>query len=63
MKRIFEAIDLLERYPMAGRKGRIPGTREMVVPRTPFIIGYTIAENDIQILAVLHTSQRWPESF
>ena len=62
MTSIFEAIDLLERYPMAGRQGRLPGTREMVVPRTPFIVAYTIADNEVQILAVLHTSQRWPAS-
>lgn len=62
MKRIFEAIDLLERYPMAGRKGRIEGTREMVIPRTPFIVAYSIAGNEIHILAVLHGAQRWPES-
>jgi plasmid stabilization system protein ParE len=62
MKRIFEAIDLLEKYPLAGRKGRIAGTREMVVPRTPFIVAYAIGRNEIQVLAVLHGSRRWPES-
>jgi|HubBroStandDraft_1064217.scaffolds.fasta_scaffold1738046_2 toxin ParE1/3/4 len=62
MRRIFSSIDLLERFPLAGRKGRIAAAREMVVPRTPFIVAYAIVGKEIQILAVLHSSQRWPES-
>jgi toxin ParE1/3/4 len=62
MKRIFNTIDLLENYPLAGRKGRIAGTREMIVPRTPFIVAYTIEGGEVHILAALHASRRWPES-
>jgi addiction module RelE/StbE family toxin len=62
MKRILSSIDLLERFPSAGRRGRIAGTREMVVPRTPFIVAYAIIGKEIQVLAILHASQRWPES-
>jgi len=62
MKRIFDAIDLLKQHPFAGREGRIAGTREMVVPRTPFIVAYTVLQEEIQVLAVLHGSRRWPKS-
>ncbi len=61
MQRIFEAIDRLAQYPGSGRKGRIEDTRELVVPRTPFIVAYTIADEQVQVLAVLHGPRRWPE--
>jgi toxin ParE1/3/4 len=62
LKRIFEAIDRLAQHPGSGRKGRIEGTRELVVPRTPFIVAYAIAEEEVHVLAVLHASRRWPKS-
>jgi toxin ParE1/3/4 len=62
MKRIFDVIELLENHRLAGRKGRIVGTREMAVPRTPFIVPYAVEGREVQILAVLHASRRWPES-
>ncbi len=61
-KRIFEAIDRLAQYPGSGRKGRIDGTRELVVPRTPFIVVYATAGEEVHVLAVLHASRRWPKS-
>jgi len=63
LTKIFDAIDRLDRYPFSGRKGRIDGTRELVVPGTPFIVAYAVSGNDLQVLAVLHGSQQWPESF
>ena len=62
IKRIFDGIDLLERYPFAGRNGRIASTRELVVRRTPFIVVYKVLSDTIIILAVLHGSRRWPKS-
>lgn len=36
------------------------GTRELVVPGTPFIVPYRVIQNRIEIIRVLHTSQLWP---
>jgi addiction module RelE/StbE family toxin len=53
----------LTTFPQSGRTGRIEGTRELVVPRTPFIVAYRIKEETIDILAVHHTARRWPDRF
>jgi toxin ParE1/3/4 len=59
--RILSAAERLADYPSMGRPGRIEGTRELVIPGTPFIVTYRIRRNDLQILAVMHTSRKWPE--
>jgi toxin ParE1/3/4 len=61
--RILSAVGMLTRYPLAGREGRVRGTRELGVARTPYVIAYRIRQDDIQILAVLHGAQRWPTTF
>jgi toxin ParE1/3/4 len=50
----------LPTYPGTGRPGRVPGTRELVVPDTPFIVAYRVTEGAIQVLRVLHGARRWP---
>ena len=54
---------LLADNPEMGRPGRVPGTRELVIPRTPFIVPYRLHRNTIQILRVYHSARRWPERF
>jgi toxin ParE1/3/4 len=58
---ILGAAERLANYPNMGRAGRIEETRELVVPGTSFIVAYRIRRTDLQILAVLHTSRKWPE--
>jgi toxin ParE1/3/4 len=60
-QRILECVDLLMRHPEAGRPGRLAGTRELVVPRTPYVIPYRLKAARLEILAVLHYRQRWPD--
>jgi toxin ParE1/3/4 len=48
---------------MAGRDGRVAGTREPVIPGTPFLVAYRIEKNEVRILAVLHAAREWPEEF
>ena len=54
---------LLSNRPQMGRPGRVPGTRELVIPRTPFIVPYRLVGNTIQVLRVFHGARRWPEIF
>ena len=53
---------LLPDNPQMGRPGRVPGTRELVIPKTPFIVPYRLQRNVVQILRVYHAARRWPES-
>ena len=54
---------LLSKHPEMGRPGRVPGTRELVIPKTPFIVPYRVKSNTIQIMRVYHSARRWPETF
>jgi len=59
---IVTCVEQFAAFPMSGRTGRVPGTRELVVSNTPFIAAYTIEKTRIVILAIYHGSQRWPEA-
>ncbi len=56
-----DSVERLGRHPALGRPGRVPGTRELVVPGTPFVIPYRVRGNTIEILRVFHGARRWPE--
>lgn len=61
--RIKDAANRLINFPLSGRAGRVPGTRELVIPGTSYIAAYTIQGDEVLIAAVLHGKQRWPERF
>lgn len=54
-------IDLLTQYPRMGREGRVKGTRELVLARTPFLAIYRVKGRRVEILRILHGAQQWPE--
>jgi toxin ParE1/3/4 len=64
--RMDEAIerqtDLLAQNPFIGRVGRVKGTRELVIGRTPFIAIYRVKRKRVEILSFLHGAQRWPKA-
>ncbi len=51
---------LLPSQPEMGRIGRMKGTHELVISRTPFIAIYRIKGKRIEILRFLHGAQQWP---
>jgi toxin ParE1/3/4 len=61
--RIEKAAAVLGRHPAAGRDGRVAATRELVIAGTPFIPVYRIRKGGLEILAVIHGSRKWPETF
>jgi toxin ParE1/3/4 len=54
-------IHHLATHPHMGRPGRVRGTRELVITRTPYIAIYRISSEAIQILRLLHGAQKRPE--
>ncbi|RXT52650.1 addiction module toxin RelE [Bosea sp. Tri-44] len=60
-ERIASAVHRLLRFPESGRPGRVAGTRELVVPRTPYIAIYGVMSDKVRILRVLHGARMWPE--
>jgi toxin ParE1/3/4 len=64
VQRIIHMVETaLPRSPEMGRPGRVPGTRELVITGTPFVVPYRLRGQTIQILRVYHGARRWPESF
>jgi len=62
IERIEKSLESLRQFPEMERPGRVKDTREVVVPRTPFILPYRVRKNRIEILAVLHSARRWPDN-
>jgi addiction module RelE/StbE family toxin len=59
---INRAVENLRRYPAMGRPGRVIGTRELVVPGTPYVIPYRVRNNAVEVLRGFHGARRWPEN-
>ncbi len=53
-------VGILADHPEIGRPGRVDGTRELVISRTPFILVYRIDNDAVRILHFLHGAQQWP---
>jgi toxin ParE1/3/4 len=54
VRAIEAAVRRLARFPHSGRPGYRAGTRELVVPRTPYIVPYRVGPRAVEILAVFH---------
>ena len=61
VKRVLDAVAKLEAQPGLGRAGRVPGTRELIVDKTRYIVPYRVRGTTVEILRVFHTSRRLPE--
>jgi toxin ParE1/3/4 len=54
--------DVLAGHPESGRAGRVPGTRELVIPRTPYLVPYRVTGDALIVLRVFHGRRRWPKT-
>lgn len=60
VRRIMAAVAMLEAHPALGRPGRVPGTRELVVPKTRYLVPYRVRGDAVEVLRVFHTARRPP---
>ena len=62
--RILHAIErMLPDSPHIGRPGRVPGTRELIIQRTPYVVPYRLQGETSEILRVYYGARRWPDGF
>lgn len=54
------ASAILEDFPELGRVGKVPGTRELIVPGTAYRLIYRITSKALQIVRVMHGAREWP---
>ena len=59
---ICKATDRMADLPSIGRPGLVPNTRELTVLGLPFMLCYTVEDNCMMVLAVMHISRKCPES-
>jgi toxin ParE1/3/4 len=58
---VLSQVGILEKYPAAGRPGRVVGTRELVITGLPNIAAYRTNRRRVTILRVLHGARKWPK--
>lgn len=54
---IVSAVEKLPEFPVLGRPGRHPETRELSIADLPYLIVYEVGSEAVTILAVFHTSR------
>ena len=63
VQRIHNSVSSLVTNPALGHVGRVPGTRELVIPDTRYIVPYRVRPRleRIEILRVFHSSRKLPK--
>jgi len=60
---LIKSVSILEAQPLAGKPGRIAGTRELIPRKLPYVLVYQVPSSDmLEILRVIHSSRLFPES-
>jgi addiction module RelE/StbE family toxin len=63
IRRIVSLTANLAEHPDMGRRGRVAGTRELIVPEFPYIVVYRLSRDSVDVLTVLHALRKWPDRF
>ena len=60
VSKIYERVRSLQEFPKRGRKGRISGSRELVLTPLPWIVVYRVRGDAVEISRIYHGAQNWP---
>jgi toxin ParE1/3/4 len=60
MRRLYDDIRALKRWPGRGRPGREEGTREILFPPTPYVAVYRVRAETIEVMRIYHAAQERP---
>ena len=60
VRSIYEAPEALLSLPHRGRPGKKAGTRELLLSPLPWIVVYTVRDDVVHVVRILHGAQRWP---
>ncbi len=63
VERVLAAVAMLAEQPGLGRPGRVPETRELIVPKTRYLVPYRVRGGTVEVLRVFHTSRRLPNKW
>ena len=58
-ERIERQTERLLDHPNLGRKGRVKGTRELVITGSPFVAVYRVLGERVEIFRFLHGARQW----
>jgi len=60
VQKIYDSCLGLKIFPHRGRPGREPGSRELILPRLPWIVVYRINGDFVEISRIWHGAQNRP---
>jgi addiction module RelE/StbE family toxin len=63
VQRVLDAVAALAEQPALGRPGRVAGTRELMVPKTRYLVPYRVRGQTVEVLRVFHSSRRLPQEW
>ena len=62
LEHVESSVALIKKYPELGRIGRVNQTRELTLKKFQHILIYLVKASCIDIIRLLHTSRKWPNS-
>ncbi len=51
----------LAQFQNIGKVGRVIGTRELIISKTPYFVVYKVKNEFVEILRIYHSAQKWSE--